>query len=272
VEDYYRILGVERGCSIPQIKRAFRARAKTFHPDLDHSGSNEYRMRVLITAYRVLSDPEKRQEYDRLSARLDRRYEFNYRDYLRRQKGDSRSMAKLIFYDLLHGYEREALDLFEALSRSSSFRLAKYLDREDHMDCLFLLAEEYEKHRQYEQAFELLTELVLCEFEQPYFRHFFREVIDRLRIICCFKMPGRVEDAALISHLQRLVEFDFSPKDTAFFLKRIAEIYAEQNALEQAQAYLEQGLRLHAKLPGIKKLQEKLAGASEDAETRYAST
>ena len=94
---------------------------------------------------------------------------------------------------------------------------------------------------------------------KPYFFHFFREVIDRLRAISCFKLPGRISNENLIVYLQELADFDFSPKDTAYFLKRIAEVYAEENSLEQALRYLDKGLKLHADLPGVKKLKERLS-------------
>ena len=264
MEDYYQVLGVERESSISQVKRAFRAKAKAFHPDIDPSGNNAYRMRMLITAYKVLSDPAQRQEYDLVYARVDPRIQFNYREFLKKHKGDERSMAKLIFFDLLHDYEDEAIELFDELAFRSGFRLVEYLDREDFMDCLFLLAEEYEKRGEYTKAYALLRDLVVCELEESYFRHFFREVIDRLRLLSCFKMPGVVDDELLIGYLEELVEFDFSPKDTAFFLKRIAEVYAERDAIDKAILYLNQGLELHSKLPGIKKLREKLGCAVAD--------
>lgn len=258
MDDYYEILGVDRSSSLYQVKRAFRARAKSFHPDVDPSGSNSHRMRLLITAYEVLCDPEQRQEYDRLHARIDKKNRFNYREFLKRQKGNERSMAKLIFFDLLHDYEDEAVAIFDDLVYGQGFELSEYLDREDFMDCLFLLAEEYEKRGEYIKSYDLLRLLVLYECKQPYFRHFFREVVDRLRLISCFRMPGVIEDDLLIAYLEELVEFDFSAKDTAFFLKRIAEIYAERDAVDEAIFYLKEGLDLHAKLPGIKKLREKL--------------
>ena len=127
------------------------------------------------------------------------------------------------------------------------------------MDCAFLLAEEYEKRGHYELSYALLKKIVVFEYERPYFHHFFREVIDRLRMLSCFEMPGKIENERLVRYLEELVEFDFSPKDTAFFLKKIAEIYAENDKFDKATYYLNEGLKRHSKLPGIKKLREKLA-------------
>lgn len=255
MSNYYEILGVDPESTLAEIKSAFRRKAKEFHPDVDPSGRHLSSMRSLISAYEVLSDAEKRKQYDILNAGRLRAFRFNYRDFLM-TRGDDESVAKLIFFDLLHNHEAEALDLYDG---RTDFRLDRYLDREDYMDCVFLLAEEYEKRGAYEKSYGLLRKIVVCEYERPYFHHFFREVVDRLRMLSCFEMPGTVENERLVRYLKELVAFDFSPKDSAFFLKKIAEIYAEDNAIEKAEYYLNEGLKRHSKLPGIKKLRERLA-------------
>ena len=215
-------------------------------------------MRLIITAYEVLSDPEKRKQYDLINARQLHSYRFNYHDFLK-SRSDDESLSKLIFFDLLHHREEEAIEIFDKYRK---IPLEVYLDREDFMDCAFLLAEEYELRGNFIKAYELLITTVQYEIEKPYFRHFFREVVDRLRILTCFKMPGIIPNNRLVQYLHTLVKFDFSPKDSAFFLKKIAEIYAEENAMKQAAHYLDEGLKRHSKLPGIKKLREKLACAA----------
>ena len=254
LNNYYEILGVDPDCELTQIKSAFRKKAKAFHPDVDPSGRHTSSMRKLLTAYEILSDPEKRQHYDMLNAGRLRTYRFSYRDFLR-NRGDDDSIAKLIFFDLLHNHETDAVELYDS---QDDFPLELYLDREDYMDCVFLLAEEYENRGDYVKSYTLLRKIVICEYERPYFHHFFREVVDRLRMLSCFEMPGTVENDRLVCYLHELVEFDFSPKDSAFFLKKIAEIYAEDDAIDKATFYLNEGLKRHSKLPGIKKLREKL--------------
>jgi curved DNA-binding protein CbpA len=254
LNSYYEILGVDPGCDLARIKSAFRKKAKEFHPDVDPTGRHLSSMRALISAYEILSDPEKRKQYDLLNAGRLRAYQFNYREFLRR-RGDSESVAKLILFDLLHNREEEALELYDSRPDLS---LDLYLDREDYMDCVFMLAEEYEKRTEYEKSYSLLRKIVVCEYERPYFHHFFREVVDRLRMLSCFEMPGNIANERLVRYLKELVEFDFSPKDSAFFLKKIAEIYAEDDAIDKATYYLNEGLKRHSKLPGIKKLRERL--------------
>ena len=64
--DYYQILGVSRSASKDEIKRAYRKLAKQFHPDRnpDDPGA-EAKFKEVQQAYQVLSNPEKREQYDR---------------------------------------------------------------------------------------------------------------------------------------------------------------------------------------------------------------
>jgi molecular chaperone DnaJ len=64
--DYYEILGVARDASGDDIKRAYRRLARSHHPDVAHDKSEaEHRFKAINEAYEVLSDPDKRAQYDR---------------------------------------------------------------------------------------------------------------------------------------------------------------------------------------------------------------
>jgi DnaJ-class molecular chaperone len=66
-QDYYQTLGVARGASQADIKKAFRKLAREHHPDKKPGDTSaERRFKQINEAHAVLSDPEKRKKYDRL--------------------------------------------------------------------------------------------------------------------------------------------------------------------------------------------------------------
>ena len=62
MQDYYQILGLTRSASSDDIKRSYRKLASQHHPD---KGGDKGRFQEIEEAYRILSDPEKRREYDK---------------------------------------------------------------------------------------------------------------------------------------------------------------------------------------------------------------
>jgi molecular chaperone DnaJ len=63
--DYYEVLGVSRDCSPDELKRAYRKLAMQYHPDRNNGDKGaEERFKEIGEAYAVLSDPQKRQQYD----------------------------------------------------------------------------------------------------------------------------------------------------------------------------------------------------------------
>ncbi|RMF85852.1 MAG: molecular chaperone DnaJ [Planctomycetota bacterium] len=63
--DYYEVLGVNRSASPDEIKRAYRQAALKFHPDRNKDPGAEEKFKEASEAYEVLSDPQKRERYDR---------------------------------------------------------------------------------------------------------------------------------------------------------------------------------------------------------------
>ena len=175
MHNYYEVLGVKPDCTPKEIKRAFRRKAKRLHPDLKegHKEEAEDQMRILLSAYEVLSNPEKRSNYSQAYTRYFSKSKFNYREFLKNRKHDLISQAKLIFHDLLNSNHDEALMLYEQLRfEGDAFDLRSCLEYEDYMDCLFLLAEAFEKKHDFIRACVLYKELFLLEQRKPYFHHF----------------------------------------------------------------------------------------------------
>ena len=62
--DYYEVLGLNKGASPEEIKKAFRKLAFKLHPDRNKDPASEEKFKEISEAYAVLSDPEKKQKYD----------------------------------------------------------------------------------------------------------------------------------------------------------------------------------------------------------------
>ena len=242
LKDCRRILGVSEGASAAEIKRAFREKAKRLHPDVSgHSrknkkeqagGSESSEMLDLLEAYRTLSDPALKERADSeyahfRSSRASKAEAFDYRLWLLARK-DPKSRAKLIFFDLLHGFEEEAVAIYLELKRGSGgFSLSDCFDREDFMDCGFILAEELNFRDELYEAFALLSEIVACEYQKPYFRHFFPEALDFLRNVLRKigreALQGTLPDSLALECFERALELKLSDKDDALILLQMAE-------------------------------------------------
>lgn len=85
-KDYYKILGVRRDASQEEIKEAYRKLAKKYHPDFNPGNREaEEKFKEINEAYQVLSDPEKRKQYDLLGSAAfsgggGRGFDFNFKD------------------------------------------------------------------------------------------------------------------------------------------------------------------------------------------------
>ena len=63
--DYYEVLGVDHDADARTIKRAFLKKARTLHPDVNKAPDAEEKFKEVNEAYSVLSDEQKRANYDR---------------------------------------------------------------------------------------------------------------------------------------------------------------------------------------------------------------
>ncbi len=266
MEDCYRVLGVKSSASAAEIKRAFRARAKELHPDTAGEGvDNAERMRALILAYETLSNPGRRAEFDATWASFRKYREgsssdssFDYRMWLM-QRSDPESRSKLIFFDLLHDLEEEAVrEYLLQLEKDPSFPLSRFFDREDFMDCAFILAEELDLRSYPLEAFHLLIEVYRMESRKPYFKHFFPEVVLMVRTLVRTKLAGFVPDELALDALETALELKFGKKDDAFILKLMAQCYERMGDSHTAALCVREALRQDPKITGMRELKKRL--------------
>jgi curved DNA-binding protein CbpA len=223
MENYYSLLGVGRNASETDIKKAFREKAKRLHPDIAGKGC-ETEMRRLLAAYQTLIDYERRFKYDRAYDRFIGKISFDYRVFLKKQN-DPESVAKLIFFDFLHLEDDEAIELWTKAG-GPNFRMEAYLDREDWMDCAFILAEELDRRGRPWEAFTLLTALVREERRKPYFRHFMEEVTTLLGELVRLRLRAAVDRETWAECLAVLLGLGFPQRLEKRWRKSLEETLA----------------------------------------------
>jgi len=219
LKNYYDILGIKQGASAADIKKAFREKAKMLHPDIAGSTQSEA-MRKLITAYEILSSHERRFDYDRAYSRFVKKCEFDYRTWLNEQENPA-SQAKLIFFELLHFEENRAIAVWRK-NGGLDFNMKKYMDREDWMDCQYILAEELDKRGGAFEAFKLMSAVLAEERRRPYFRLFTEEIENYLKNIVKQRLKSQVDEETWLDCLEVMIGLGFPAQDEKRFKQSIA--------------------------------------------------
>lgn len=98
-EDYYKILGISKGASKDEIKKAYRELAHQYHPD--KQGGDEKKFKEINEAYQVLSNDQKRAQYDQFGAVFG-------------QSGASEGWQGVDFEDLFGGFSAQGSPRGEA--------------------------------------------------------------------------------------------------------------------------------------------------------------
>ncbi|HBE46868.1 MAG: J domain-containing protein [Spirochaetota bacterium] len=273
MKNYYEILGVHPDSSPQDIKSAFRKQAKRLHPDMHYSAENarpressatlrESAMRLILEAYKILSDAEKRRAYDRELRRRERDNKgFDYHEFLQQRSDDPESQAKLIVYDLLHDLDEEALAIYERSKTFADFRLERWLERGEAMDAEYCIAEEYEKRGKYIKAYQIYKKLIRMELEKPWFRYYFEVVALKFRFLILQKMPGRVDEEDYLDRLDEAIELKIAPRETAQYLRKKVEILLHRGEAEAAEEALNQISLIYPKLAGFAALRSRVQRA-----------
>jgi curved DNA-binding protein CbpA len=263
--NYYEVLGVGTEASAKEVKSAFRKGAKRLHPDISQSGgsnrSSDAAMRELLEAYRVLSDVEKRRVHDRmLKKRAVAEGGFDYRVFLRSRSADPESQAKLVVFDLLHGHEDEAMEVFERARSLGDFRLERWLDRGEAMDAEFCLAEEYEKRDRILKAYLHYRRVIEMENEKPWFRYFFDVVVLRFRSLVLLKLPKILDEEDYLDRLAEAASLVLTDRDTAQIYRKIAEVRLRRKEIDLAIDALGRAAILEPRLAGLAALRRRAGG------------
>ncbi|MCX7025838.1 MAG: DnaJ domain-containing protein [Spirochaetes bacterium] len=266
MKDYYAILGVKREAGTREIKSAFRRKAKDLHPDLAPEPAGEKKpgdaMLLLLEAYRVLADPERRHSYDdemkRRGRTPDTRSTFDYRAWLKERQDDIEYQAKLVFYDLLHDLDDEALETYEKLRSREDGRLERFFERAEAVDAEFCIAELYERNEAYGTAFAIYLRLMKMEREKPVFGYFFEVVLGYFKRLVLEKFAADIDEDEYLAVLDEAA--DAVPLDSlkAAFMKRKAELLWKRGDRFGAEHAISEAVRRNARTPGLATLRNRI--------------
>lgn len=244
MKNCYEILGVGPDATAAEIRRAYRRKAKLLHPDITGKDSDAFR--ELREAYELLSDAQSRALFDEKNIftifRPRQRaghQSFNYHEWLL-ERDDDESRTKLIFFDLIHHNEDEAVRVFKSMTmKNMNFRLSRWVTREDFMDLGFILCEELVLRREYYDAVLLLEQLIHMEATYPYYNMFFPEVLSLARYVLRNNIEGSVCDELAIDAWERALDMHLGADDDVFFLLKISDCYRRMGDEGESKRYLE---------------------------------
>ena len=264
VVNYYDILEVHQEVSAKEIKRSFRTLIKKYHPDIH--GPNklwaESKTRIIIQAYKTLSDSATRERYDRLyshhlqNSRIQR---YTKKEDIQSEDEDILARVRLILKDLLHGHARNAIENYERLSKDhADVEFLLHLKHRDYIDCKFLLAEAYEKFGQHGVAIEFYEFIYERGKDTHHRRHLVTEIKERIRNIYCRKLARSAPPEKALGYYEKVIKLKLNKNENAFIYKKMAECYIKLKEYENALMHLKTALSLKPNLQGLNKIKTKL--------------
>jgi curved DNA-binding protein CbpA len=262
--NYYQVLQVQEGSDRAEIRNSFRKLAKKYHPDKTKANgiSSEEKIKLLIKAYKTLTDAEKRIHYDtQLQSNSIRIRDFYYKESPKRGNGkyDLRSQAKMVLNDLLNKNGPQAVKNYERLKEENKeFELLAFLNLKDYLDCKFLLAEEYEIQGHYELAFKMYEYVYQEEDGNPARKHLLEEIKERILRLSCKKLVKLTQPDTAITYLTRALNLKLSKNEEAFIYKKIADCHVASGEWDNALERFNKALSLCPNLKGAQTLKNKL--------------
>lgn len=218
----YELLGVARDATPDQIRRAYRSKARMWHPDRnpDNTVEADRRFKQIGEAYRILSDPKERHLWDLRHSAADSELRTLW-DRLRDEKDDPTSQALVMLYDLCHDQETDGFERYQEFIRQPGFDLAEVLKGRDFRDACFLLAEQFETRKRWQEAADLYHAVYWAERRKPLMDYYCDETRERLWELLSKKVPKIATPRATVKGLARAVSYARTPGQLRRQLKQL---------------------------------------------------
>lgn len=256
MSDFYSILGIRQDSKPAMIKSAFRRLAHRYHPDRnpDKQAWAEVKMRDLIEAYRILSDPVLRSQYDNKYRQTPEPTQGDpYVNRLRRMK-DTASRIELMVYQMYEGHAEEGLKIYEILVEEK-VRFSHMMELNEYLDIVFLVAEERQRQKKFLLAFNDYMTAYKHRGSVEAFGLFREEILERMISLFLYKLK-KEHPAQQSNFADQLLRVQLQKGIRASILKRKAELNIKLNQPDEAKNALLQALKLKPSMP-CKKLKQR---------------
>jgi len=259
--DPYRTLGVAPGATKDEIRAAFRRLVVRFHPDKNpgREGWAGRRFCEIVEAYEILSDADRLRAYESRVRRPAASQPAPPRRPYYFDLDDPESRARQVLYLLLHRRVAEAdATIAQEEGRWGPRFLRDHLEREDLVDCLFLLAEAREGSGLLQAAAALYEEVLGLETRVHRSRHFFPEVVARLKALYVRRIPRTVGPEEALRSYDRAEALGVGRVERGEIEKKRAMAFFDLGEIGRAAACLQEALRLNPRIKGAKRIGEKI--------------
>lgn len=259
--NYYHVLQIEEGAKDEVIKNSFRKLVKQCHPDRHKTNGvcADGQIKLLILAYKTLTDSEKKEQYDRLLHGNRAARGNNDRCAPEKERSSVRFQVKQILSDLLNKKGSQAIISYERLiSENRECDLLLLLGLKDYIDCIFLLAEEYERQGAYELSFKWY-EHVYTKTQKNSSRKYLREEIkERIIRLSCKNLYKSTQPSLAITYFRKVFALGLNKNEEALIYKKIADCYLTLGDWNGSMVNFHKALSLYPNLKGTQRLRKKL--------------
>lgn len=259
--NHYETLQVPQTASKSEIHSAFRKLVKIYHPDKNPKRVKwaESQMRELLEAYRIVSNEDLRQSYDRTLR--TRRETVSFVERMSRKADDMRAQAQLVLHYLLEGQYDDGVTLYERLlTRRAGFCMSNHLDEYDYLDSLFLLGEAYEYRREWRAAARHYWKAYEMEKNGPKKRYFFEELQDRLRVLFSQRLVQGLSPEDALRNYERALAVSGGGREAALIYKKIAALHHRLGRPDDAVRALDKASNICPGLKAIQSMRKRIAG------------